>query len=124
MPTFVLDPARVEAIFLGCLFKDGEDTSNHVAPEGITQTVKFNPDRVESHKAEIEALLDELPDQFKTGSSFLSASEDKRGNQWTGFHHRVEQLFQLGMAIDKVEYQLPRDAWSILPGGMPFLVVK
>jgi len=128
MPTIVLDPERVEAIFLDCLFKDGEDTSNHIVAEGISRTVGLNPERVEGHKAEIEALLDELPDQFKAtgggGDSFLNACQDKHGNQWTGFHQRMEQLFQLGIAIGKVEYQLPRDVWSILPGGMPYLVVK
>lgn len=94
MPTIVLDPERVEAIFLDCLFKDGEDTSNHIVAEGISRTVGLNPERVEGHKAEIEALLDELPDQFKAtgggGDSFLNACQDKHGNQWTGFHQRME----------------------------------
>ena len=128
MPSVVLDPERVETIFLDCLFKDGEDTSNHIVAEGIVRTVGFNPERVERHKTEIEALLDELPDQFKKsrggGWSFLNACLDRHGNEWTGLQMRMEQLFQLGIAIGKVEYQLPRDVWSALPGGMPYLVVN
>ena len=124
----VLDPQRVEAIFFNCLFKDNEDTSNRVVAEGIVNTVGFNPERVERHKAEIAALLDELPDQFMKSSgggwSFLNACNDKHGNQWTGNQQRMEQLFQLGIAIGKVEYQLPRDVWSELPGGMPYLVIN
>lgn len=123
----VLDPERVNAVFMDCLFKDGEDTSKYVKAEGIQHTVGFNPERLQSHKAEIEAMLDELPDEFKKsgggGWSFLNACNDKRGNQWTGLHQRMEQLFQLGIGISKVQYQMPREMWSILPGGMPYLVV-
>ena len=120
----MIDPERVNAIFMDCLFKDGEDTSNHVKAEGITKNVGFHPDRLESHKAEIEAMLDELPEQFKEsvggGWSFLNACNDKHGNQWTGFHQRMEQLFQLGIGIGKVKCQLPREIWSVLPGGVPY----
>ena len=122
----VLDPERVNAIFMDCLFRDGEDTSKHIKAEGIV-SVEFHPERLQSHKAEIEAMLDELPDEFKKsgggGWSFLNACNDKHGNQWTGLHQRMEQLFQLGVGINKVQYQMPREMWSVLPGGMPYLVV-
>jgi len=88
----VLRADRVSQIFLDCLFKDGEDKSNFVNAEGITSTVEFNPDRLNGHKAEIEAMLDEL--------------------------------FQLGIAIGKVECLLPREMWPTLPGGMPYYVVN
>ena len=123
----VLDPERVSAIFTDCLFRDGEDTSNHIKAEGIVRNVGFHPERLQNHKAEIEAMLDELPDEFKKsgggGWSFLNACNDKHGNQWTGLHQRMEQLFQLGIGIGKVQYQMPREMWSVLPGGMPYLVV-
>lgn len=124
----VLDADRVREIFLDCLSRDGEDTSNHIKAEGITTTVGFNPNRLNGHKAEIVAMLDELPDGFKKsgggGMSFLNACNDKHGNQWTGFHRTMEQLFQLGVAIGKVECLLPREMWSILPGDMPYYTVK
>jgi len=123
----MIDPERVNAIFMDCLFKEGEDTSNHVKAEGITQNVGFHPDRLESHKAEIEEMLDELPDEFKEssggGMSFLNACNDKHGNQWTGLHQRMDQLFQLGTAISKVKCLMPREMWSVLPGGMPYYAV-
>ncbi len=126
--SIVLSAERVEEIFRDCLFRDGEDTSNHVVAEGITRNVGFHPDRLNGHKAEIEQMLDELPDGFKRsgggGWSFLNACEDKHGNQWTGLHQTMEQLFQLGIAIGKAEYQLPRDMWSTLPGGMPYLIIN
>lgn len=127
MSTTVLDPEKVNAIFMDCLFKKGEDTSKHVKAEGIVRNVGFHPERLESHKAEIEAMLDELPDEFKEtgggGMSFLNACNDKHGNQWTGLHQRMEQLFQLGVGVGKVKSLMPREMWGVLPGGMPYYVV-
>ena len=123
----ILDPEQVNAIFMDCLFKEGEDTSKHVKAEGITKNVGFHPERLEGHKAEIATMLDELPDEFKEsgggGMSFLNACNDKHGNQWTGLHQRMEQLFQLGIGVGKAKLLMPREMWSALPGGMPYYVV-
>ena len=123
----MIDPERVNAIFMDCLFKDGEDTSKHIKAEGITRHVGFHPERLESHKAEITAMLEELPDEFKEsgggGMSFLNACNDKHGNQWTGLHQRMEQLFQLGIGVSKVKCLMPREMWGALPGGMPYYAV-
>jgi hypothetical protein len=124
----VLKSERVEAIFMDCLFKEGEDTTNHVKAKGITSNVGFHPERLTGHKTEIELMLDELPDSFKKtgggGMSFLQACEDKHGNQWTDSHQRMEQLFQLGFGTGKVECLLPSDMWAMLPGGMPYYVIN
>ncbi len=123
-----LNAERVEKVFLDCLFRNGEDTSNLVRAEGITTTVGFHPERLEGHKVEIETMLNELPDEFKKSGggdgSFLNACNDKHGNQWTGFHVRMEQLFQLGIAIGKVEYLMRRELWGALPGGMPYYIIN
>lgn len=128
MPATTIDPERVHAIFRDCLFKEGEDTSKHVKAEGITTNVGFHPERLNGHKAEIEAMLDELADDFKKsgggGMSFLNACNDKHGNQWTGLHQRMEQLFQLGIGVGKAELLLPREMWGALPDGMPYYVVN
>ena len=122
-----LDPEQVNKIFADCLFRKDEDTSKHIKAEGITMTVGFHPERLENHKVEIEAMLGELPEEFKKSSgggwSFLNACNDKHGNQWTGLNQRMEQLFQLGIGIGKVQSLLPREAWSILPGGMPYYII-
>ena len=124
----VLSSEQVNAIFTDCLFQDDEDTSEHIKAEGITMTVGFHPERLESHRVEIEAMLGELPDEFQEsgggGWSFLNACNDKHGNQWTGSHQRMEHLFQLGIAIGKVEYQFSREMWHALPGGMPYYIIK
>ena len=123
----VLNAEQVNAVFTDCLFQDGEDTSKHVKAEGIVRNVGFHPARLESHKTEIVAMLDELPEQFQEksggGWSFLNACNDKHGNQWTGLHQTMEQLFQLGIGIGKVKSALPRELWSLLPGAMPYYIV-
>lgn len=123
-----IDSERVDAIFRDCLFNADEETSSHVKAEGIVRNVEFHPERLNGHKAEIEAMLDELPDTFKKsgggGMSFLNACEDKHGNQWTGQHQRMEQLFQLGIGVGKAEFLMPREIWDCLPGGMPYYIVN
>lgn len=123
-----LDSARVEAIFMDCLFNEGEDTTGFVPAPGITTNVGFHPGRLASHKAEVEALLDELPDAFKMsgggGMSFIQAHEDRHGRQWTGYHKHMEQLFQLGIGVGKAVCLVPREMWPALPGGVPYYGVK
>ena len=124
----ILQSDKVTEIFVDCLFNDGEDASNHVKAIGIMRGVGFHPERLESHREEIIAMLAELPDQFQQdkggGWSFLNACRDKDGNQWTGLHSIVEQLVLLGIGIAEVEFIIPRNMWDALPGGMPYFVVK
>lgn len=123
-----LTSEHVDEIFRACLFKDGEDTGNFVATEGITMLVGFHPGRLASHKAEIEVMLGELADDFMKskggGASFLRACFDKYGHQWTGLHQVMEKLFLLGIAINKVELLASKEMWSVLPGGMPYYAVN
>lgn len=121
-----LNGARVAQIFLDCLFQAGEDKIIPVG--GILCNAVFGKKRLEVHKVEISALLDELPDSFKEfgggGMSFLRGCEDKYCEQWTDSQTRVDQLFQLGMGIGKVKCLVPRQFWPALPGGMPYYQIK
>lgn len=122
-----LTSENVETVFMNCLFKDDEDHSDPAIAEGIMSKVGFHKGRLESHSTDIEDLLFCLPEKFHKdiggGWSFLNACEDKNGHQWTSFHQRMEQLFQLGLAIGKVECLMPRDMWKVLPGEMPYYVI-
>lgn len=124
-----LTPNNVEKIFLDCLFKDGENTDNAVLVDGIVLRVGFNPERLAAHKEEVRALLAQLPDPFHAevigagGWTFLNACYDANGVQWTGEHRSMEQLFMLGEGLDFVHSLLPRDMWTVLPGGMPYYMV-
>jgi hypothetical protein len=121
-----LTSANVEAIFLDCLFKPEEDTSNHVVGEGVMQNFGFHPVRLESHKDEIKTLLHQLNDAFLVskggGWSFLQACVTKDGKHW-GEHMNVEQLMALGIATNQAKLLMPRELWNIMPGGMPYFSV-
>jgi len=120
-----LTSENVETIFMDSLCETKE--SDGVIIEGIVASYKFDNNKVESYKNDIESMLAELPTEFRKdvggGWSFMNACNDKDGNQWTDFHQRMEQLFCLGMAIGKVECQLPREMWESLPGGMPYYTI-
>ena len=128
----MIDPNEVEKVFVDCLYNEEEVKSGNVPEgaimvEGIIQDFGFNPQRLEKHTSEIVAWLAELPDEFHEkkggGWTFLNACNTKTGEQWTGLHERMEQLFCLGIAIKKAKYLLPRAMWSFMPGGMPYLVI-
>lgn len=118
-----LDPQVVEQTFEACYDPNGE-----VEVAGIMLPARFDKARLADHAERIAFLLGELPDEFKAscggGWSFLNACMDRHGNQWTGMHSTMDKLFMLGMGIDMVVSQLPREMWDALPGGMPYYVVK
>ncbi len=123
-----LSSELVEKVFMGCLFTEGENTSDRVVAEGITSNVGFHPGRLGGHRDTVVEMLDGLPDSFKEsgggGMSFLNACEDKDGQQWTGLHQRMEQLFQPGRAIGRARCPVAREIWPSLPGGMPYYIVE
>ena len=120
-----LTPSRVRDIAKKCLFAESEIVNGNLPPErlvigdAIVRKYGFDRDRIEIHKPEIREMLDELPEVFKEGMSFLNACYDKHGYHW-GEHIDMGTLFALGQAAGMVESCLPREMWSLLPGGMPY----
>lgn len=121
----MIDSDRVALIYSNCLFENHQDTEDKIFVEGIIHDVEFDSKLLNDFKNEIETMLNELPDEFKetSGGGFLNACNDKHGNQWTGLHFRMEQLFSLGIAIKKVKYLMPKNMWKMFPGEIPYLVV-
>lgn len=128
----MLTAERVESLYHSCL-KGKSSGSGNIVPlqlvNGIMSNTLFDQDRIKEHKKEIYALLKELPDTYLEsgggGMSFLGACYDRHGVQWTGMQVTMDRLFQLGIAIGKVEYVFDdRSLWPILPGGVPYLIIK
>lgn len=123
---------RVKAVFLDSLFTDAEAAglgrdqiqAAAVIAEGISSNYGFHPQRLASHRADVYAMLNELPDKFRAsgggGASFLEARVDRHGAPWTGFDRIAEQLFALGIALGLAKWLLPRAMWNALPGGVPY----
>lgn len=120
----------VQRLYRECHVRPEEAEQARVWPtvRAVVSTAVFHPDRLAAKRDEIAALLAELPDQFHAlrggGWTFLNACDDRHGNQWTGEHRVMEMLFALGLGADLVLETLPREMWSILPGGMPYYAVK
>ncbi|MES3018192.1 MAG: hypothetical protein V4721_10455 [Bacteroidota bacterium] len=120
---------RVHETFMNCLFSDEESTDIHVIGEGVQTKVGFHPERLKAAEPTIAEILDEMPDEFKKnagggGWSFLNLCHDKNGNQWADLHKTMDELVMLGVATGKISFLLPRELWSSLPGGMPYLVIS
>ena len=110
--------------FMDCLFKEGEDTTNHVKVEGITSMFGLHPQRLEEKRELVTALLAELPEEFKEGYTFLNLCTTKDGEQWTGEHRVCEQLIVMAIGLNLMEYCMPREMWAVLPGGVPYIMIK
>lgn len=114
----------LEEAFAKCLFKEGEDTTGMIAVEGIVHKYGFHPERLQEQKKTIKALVAELPAQFKEGWSFLNLCMTKDNREWTGVQLRMEQLMVMAIGLDIMAYCMPREMWQILPGGVPYVIVK
>lgn len=128
----MIDSQQVNKTFQSCLFKEDELTGrdiprNAVLVEGIVNKFGFHKERLESTRPLVTEWLKQLPHQFHKNSgggwSFLNACNLETGEQWTGLHRDMEQLFCLGIGLGLVKCQLSRDIWSALPGGMPYYVI-
>lgn len=125
-----LSSKKIETLIRSSLFKTNEEyvvaskEGKTKQVDGIVRTFIFDSEKLEKNKPYIELLIDQLPQEFKDGWSFLNLCVDKNGRQWTDFHETMEELFLLGIAIDKMEYTMPKYLWNKLPGGMPYITIK
>ena len=125
----VLTATKVNEVLYECFYKpeeiqDGKKPEGCVMVKGIITNFGFHPKRLKEHEQQIAEMLEELPEIFKQGWSFLEMCYDKNGNQWTDMQRTMEALVALGIAIGKIEYLFPRELWSALPGGVPYIIIK
>jgi len=120
---------RTQEILMDCLYKpeevaDGVPPKDSVIVDGVLHKFALHPARVESHKAEIAELINELPPAFHKsnggGWSFLNLCVDKNEVQW-GEHRNCEELLVLAIATKQGGLLTPREMWPILPGGLPYV---
>lgn len=120
---------EVEEIFIKCLYGedeliDGKPTTEPIIVNGIKMNVGFSPRNINKYKDKINSFLDITHETFKEGWSFLNLCLDKNKNLWTGSHSTMEKLLLLGLAIERIEYCCEKNMWEVLPGGMPYIIIK
>lgn len=121
----MISAKRIESIFVECLFKKNEIVDNKpilkaVYVKGILNDFGFNKERVESYRNDIQEYVNQLPNDFIEGWSFLNLCIDKEGALW-GQHSDSEKLAALSIALGIAEYKMPKEYWHLLPGGMPYI---
>jgi hypothetical protein len=123
---------RVNATFLDCLFRpeeieDGKPLVESIIVDGVIGKFGFHAGRLNKNSAVIKKLLLELPDEFFDvgggGWAFQNLGKDKLGNSWADTHLTLEQLVCLGLAINHVEYCLPRSEWRTVVGS-PYIRIN
>ena len=123
----ILTSANVEAVFIDCLFRDGEVIDGAVPAVGVLHTFGFHPERLESHRADVESMLAELPTNFRVsgggGWSFLNLCVRADGVQWTGLHKVQEELVALAIGLGLGSLMPGRELWPAMPGGLPYFQI-
>lgn len=126
-----LTAENVEEVLVDCLYTtsecDGETTPRGaIIVEGIVRNFGLHPERLQKHKAEVQEMLSQLPDEFNEkpsgGWSFLMACNTKDGTQW-GEHRHMEALFVLAIGLGLAKWLAPRDMWKLFPGGVPYVTI-
>lgn len=124
----ILTAAAVQHIYADCLPRPEEKGYTLLVAEGIQNMAGFVPRRIYEHKDQVRAMLMELPDEFMDsvggGWSFMNACNDRHGDQWADLHATMEKLVMLGIALNMVSLLFPRAVWALLPGGVPYFVVR
>jgi hypothetical protein len=131
MMTKLLNIENIDAIMRKCLADEcsPEQSINegYIIGHGIINNYKFTRSSLDECRGDVVSLLGQLPEPFMKskggGWSFLNACYDKDQNLWTGEHRVVEALVAIGNAMGIVDYCLPREFWSFMPGGMPYIVI-
>ena len=114
----ILTAERVNEILRDSLYRDEELTrEDAIRVKGIVQT-----ERLKAYQEEIKNLIACLPDAFVSGGgwTFLNLCTDKDGNLW-GQHNNCEELYCLAAGLGMAGFCMPRDMWSVLPGGVPYI---
>lgn len=129
----MIDAKRVHEIVEECLYEESELADMRRAAiepavvEGITASFGFHPVKLEAHRKEVLEMLMQLPVMFRKseggGWTFLNACNTEDGEQW-GQHSDVQMLFVLGIGLKLAAWCMPKDMWSALPGGMPYVVIN
>lgn len=126
----LIQSTRVTEIFMDCLLKADEISKDNkpivktTVVEGINITVHLHKKRLESHKKEIESMIDNLSEVFYKGYSFINMCLDKNEEEWTSIAKVQQELLLLALGIDKMRYCLPKEEWDVFPYGVPYVISK
>lgn len=107
--------------FMDCLCKsEDKNPDNQMVIEGITCKFALNPTRLETKRELVQQCINNLPTQFKEGYTFMAMPMTKSGAQW-GEQANAQELLVMALGLNLMKYCFPKEYWSILPGGVPYV---
>jgi hypothetical protein len=125
------DPRTIDAIMRDVLPELPVGTTIEQVPDtcviwtGVMNTFAFDRAKLEAHRDTIKAMIATLPEEFLAekggGWSFLNLCTAKDGTLWTGMHMVCDHLIALAGGLKIAAFVMPRELWSALPGGMPYV---
>jgi hypothetical protein len=99
----------VTRIYLDCEQK-GQDKEHLKEIESLntksdTYLMRFNVDKLNHYQAQIEEMIDNLPDDFRKseGAPLYRAWYSRDEEKWTEYPSEVYRLLTLGIAIGKIQ---------------------
>lgn len=123
----ILTPEAVKELMMDCLGEEKLADDLMVIVQGILRGFGFQKERIAARRKDIRNLLMQLHPTFRQtvggGWSFIYATGRGEDVQSTwGEQIHADDLICLGIAAGLVSYQLPREMWSALPYGVPYIV--
>jgi hypothetical protein len=117
------------AVFTVCSDRSTDATEDWITVTSVANTLRYSKSRLVIHRAQILALLAELPDEFRAvaiggggGWTFLNMCYDRHGRHW-GEQSHMDLLVSLGLATGAVRFMFARELWPALPGGVPYVEI-
>jgi len=114
----------VRKAFEDSLYKQGDNMDTAVSVEGLVHTYMFNPERLKEMRASISEVVAMLPERFHAGDTFLNLCKTQNDELWTGDQTVCEQLVVMAIGLGLMEYCFSREVWRMLPGGVPYIIVR
>ena len=125
-----LTEKNVESVLNYALMDDPayKEGAPSIRVDGVQYSYVFSPELLEEKREDVKSMLSQLKPAFFMNSgggwSFLNLCETKDDELWTGSHMFCDVLYCLANALGMARFCLPRQYWSSLRGGMPYIQIN
>ena len=110
--------------FKDCLFQKDEDTINLIMIKVLIFNFALHKQRLERKRELVAALVAELSNEFKKGSTLQNLCFTKDGEQWTDLYYICEQLLVMAIGLCLMEFFNPIDQESYFPSSIFYVRIK
>ena len=116
----LLSESMVDVVYWHCVLRQDEvDIFQEKVVGGLGTYVIFHAERISQSSDTIRGMLAQLPNSFRgeAGDRLENACLTQAGERWATDEYawEVEMLFQLGIASDLVQCELPYEPWGEYP---------